>query len=385
MQYIAAPSNAERDSLRIKDLLLAYENESLFLAFRRFFPLPQREILRVANEQQIIDFIGEQFRTSGGRVGILLSSGVDSAILAHFLPEGSIAYTMDYEGSYQKHSEFAGAAQFVPAGVVHKRVIIEREAYFAAIDELTLGRKAPTVPHEAAVYLAARQAKKDGVEVLAAGFGADGRLGGFPGLYKHTAPDAFKRQLFSLYVDPSRVLNEPAPIDWVFDQYTVDGQIDVKRFLTEVGTEGNSAREAIELAGLAPLTPYTQLAYAGDFDPSREPKYLLHHAFELLYGHPPPYGESALWVPYDDWFGGIQITRPEFQPGCVISKPVFMGQPRGVFRFLNRTARRTWREINNRLSKKKYFPGKQGYLLYSLARYFHFKAQEGWVTPDPRG
>src|SRR5690554_5308445 len=109
---------------------MANENESLFLAFRRFFPVSANPVRRVEDESQIIEVIEESIGNARGRVGILLSSGVDSAILAKFVPPGSVAYTLDYEGGdYTHRSEYAGASRFVPNGVEHERIVIGKQAY----------------------------------------------------------------------------------------------------------------------------------------------------------------------------------------------------------------------------------------------------------------
>lgn len=361
------------------------QNESLFLAFRRFFPPRPPALTPIDSESDIIDFLTERLKGAEGRVGILLSSGMDSAILAKFIPKGSVAYTIDYQSQYSRKSEFASAGQFVPSGVEHKRVVVERDRYFSAVDFLTEARQAPTVPHEATVYIAAQQARADGVDCLVGGFGADSRLGGFPGFYRERSFEGFKKELFRSYIDPQQVLVQPAPIDWVIHRYTTNGMVDVQRLLTEIGTEGTSARDAIELCGLKAVLPYTELVYTKPFDLELPAKYLVSGVFTKLYGFDPPHGKFALWVPYEDWLGGITIDRPEFLRGCTIEKPLIYGAPPRPISVVSRAARRAMRIVGKRLTTRRYFPAKKGYLLFSLEKYYHFKEKHGWTTPDPHG
>lgn len=350
--------------------------------YRRFFPLPKANPIWVKDVQQIQEYLAERIGALKGRVGLLLSSGLDSAILAKYLPANAVAYTIDYEGIYAKNSEFDGAATFLKGEFTHRRVLITKADYFSAIEEVTRLRKAPTVPHEASVYIACRRAALDGVQHMLAGFGADGRFGGFKSLHLSPRFRDFRKLLATWYIDPKEVLVEPAPVDWVINSYAENGRVDVQRFLTEVGTEGRSAYECVVAAGLNPVFPYAEMALAEKLDLERPEKYLLHSLFEKLYGYPYVGRKKPLWVPYDDWMGGIKITRPEFLPGCEISRPLFRGEPNGVRRFINRVSRRLAREFESRWGGRRLFVGKTGYLLYSLQTYIDLKEKFGWVTPS---
>src|SRR5690625_5497447 len=61
----------------------------------------------------------------------------------------------------------------------------------------------PAVHQEAAIYLACLEAKKDGVDHLATGVGADGRFGGFSHFYKDRTVAGFKENLHKQFVSRS--------------------------------------------------------------------------------------------------------------------------------------------------------------------------------------
>lgn len=326
---------------------MALVNESMFLMYRRFLPItPNTNLTEVTTPADLIDYIESRMNGLTGKVGLLLSSGMDSAILAKFLPPGSIAYTFDYGTQREDLSEFHGASFFVKDGVTHKRIEITKERFYWALDEVIRLKQMPAVPHEAAIYLACLEAKKDGVDHLATGVGADGRFGGFSHFYKDRTVAGFKENLHKQFVSPQKALVDPVNVDWVFEKYMEAGKINVQRFLLEVGTEGTAVTDVIRCSGLDAVNPYTELRYAKVLADGSQAKGFIKSAFDRVYPGQKPNKKYALPVPYGAWIEGYTPSRPEFRKVTL-----------------------------------KQFGGKRFHQVYSLERYMDLKSEYRWVDP----
>ena len=294
----------------------AIDNPALFLTYRRFFPIPQRELVAVNHEDEILDHLKASLQKLPSSSGILLSGGIDSTLLARFMPAGSTAYTIDYEEAGRK-SELQEAAKFVGAGVRHKAVLVSREQYFQAAEELMLRKHMPLVPHEPPVAIACRQALRDGVTHLVGGWGADTRFGSYEDYYRNARWDDFQANILYKYWNPSEVLKESSDVSWVARQYLDDGAVDVQRFLLDVGTEGNAIYTTIQGLGLTPVFPFVQMRYGPGLDVERiingEGKYLLKSIFRRIYPKHALARKVPLHVPYNKWMMGYQPTRKEFK------------------------------------------------------------------------
>src|SRR5690625_1582072 len=179
---------------------------SMFLACRRYALPTPKSLIPISTPTQLLDTIDTTFRSLSGNVGLLLSSGMDSAVLAAQLPPGSIAYTLDFNTPQhlQEHfvSEFKAAAQYVPRTTTHKRIEINRKEYFENLDLLTERMQRPTVPHEPALFKLILQAQRDGIDHLVTGLGADAHLGGLQSFYRASTLEDFQQYLFSRYINP---------------------------------------------------------------------------------------------------------------------------------------------------------------------------------------
>ena len=324
------------------------DNPALFLTYRRFFPATPKQHVPVNHEQEILDYIQGALQKLPVSSGVLLSGGLDSAILARFMPAGSMAYTIDYAEAGNR-SEFREAAQFLAKGVRHQQVLINRRQFFQAADDLVVRKRMPLVPHEAAVAIATQQARQDGVTHLVGGFGADTGFGGFSNYYRNRRWEDFAAHMLPKYWNPAVVLNESGDVAWVARQYVEAGTVDVQNFLKEVGVEGNAVATTIQALGLTPVFPYADMRYGRRFDVGRivsgDTKYLLKSLFRRLCPNHTPARKFPLHVPYNQWMMGYQPSRKEF-------KPTLKLQPD---------------------------QGKRNALVYSLERYFIHREQ-GWPS-----
>ncbi|MGR3677143.1 MAG: asparagine synthase-related protein [Paracoccaceae bacterium] len=324
-------------------------NESLYLLYRRFFPIDRATDLHpVATAEEMRSYIAGRFAETEGRIGIMLSGGMDSALLASFLPKGSIAYTLDYNKVADRFHEFDLAAEFVPEGIEHKKVTVTSDAYHEMCRKLTHLKKAPTVPHDPSVGITAEAAVKDGITHMVTGAGADGHFAGFAHLYKDPSFAGVRDTLAKQFVLPSKVLKDPAPTDWVLGHFSIDGIVDVRTFLEEIGTEGTAVRDTMIACGLVPLFPLTEMIYTGPYEITRRGgKHPIVDLFKLIYDGRRPNPKLALPVPYGPFMRNYTPRRPEFLPEGVAA-----------------------------------LTAKQQYQIYALELYMDMRDEFGWEAPS---
>ncbi|MEQ6250959.1 asparagine synthase-related protein [Sulfitobacter sp. HNIBRBA3233] len=325
-------------------------NISLYLQYRRFFPVPRKVYEPVATSDELIDAIRRRVTGLGGKLGILLSGGMDSALVAGCIPHSYTAYTFDYGEDRAHLSEYSEAARYLTHGAEHKRFGVTRDAYFKAMDELICLLQQPVVPHAPAVYLAALRARADGCTHLLTGFSADTRFGGHGHLYKAQTKEELGEMLDKQFANPEKVLRSPQPSKWVLDGFVTDGRIDVAEFLKRVGTEGASVIGAITQAGLIHVTPFTELEWNRGGEQISKGKELVKKACITLYPEVGVNKKKPLPLPYNQWFEDYQPTRSELLPQA-----------------------------------GKYMDGKRRSLVYAVERYLALREEHGWTVPEANG
>ena len=225
-----------------------------------------------------------------GKAALALSGGMDSAILAKLMPEGSTAYTFRcIVPGVNVTDESPMAAKFAEqCGLIHKVIPIYWENVVAVVNQLMLRKGAPIHSIECQIYLAAQQAKRDGFDKFIFGENADIIYGGMDGLI---AKDWTYKEFVERYsyVLPYQVLRNPEVIVAPFLKYEKDGHIDGHEFINEyfrqeaLGTYTN----ACEAAGLTFVGPYSTTRMAGWMDYQRirsgDTKYLVREVFHRLY------------------------------------------------------------------------------------------------------
>ena len=99
-----------------------------------------------------------------GEAALALSGGIDSAILAKFMPKGAKAYTFRCVVPGIKvtdESERAGLIADI-CGLKHEVIDIHWEDVIAVVDELMRHKKAPVHSIETQIYIAALKVKSEG-------------------------------------------------------------------------------------------------------------------------------------------------------------------------------------------------------------------------------
>ncbi len=258
---------------------------------------------------------------AGERLGLLLSGGMDSGILASYMPGGSDAYTFRFLGGSYQEEELERAREFARRARLRLHYVdIDWSVVERCLPAVMKTKGAPVHSIEPQVYSAALQAKADGVTKLVIGDGADYVFGGMDGLYaKDWTFDEFVRRY--TYIDPSEVLVEPVSMDYLFERYrTGPDSIDFIRFLDDVCTDESYASydNAFFAAGMPYADPYENLKMAEALDLQRirsgDSKYIVRELFRMRYPDLPVPQKLPMPRPVDAYFASWKgPVRPEFR------------------------------------------------------------------------
>lgn len=283
-----------------------------------------KDILRVSSVEDMDKIIREKIDKFfvSEKTALLLSGGIDSAILASYLPKGAKAYTFKCiaDGAID---ETAQAKLYAEKYDLDHEII---EMYWSDFEELTPEiLRADGVPfHSIEVQLlkAAKLAKTNGIEKFIIGNGADYVFGGMDKLLsKDWSFEEFSERYNS--VNPQKVLENPVPVLDIYEAFrTKDNSIDILRFVKEIMIPESytSYMHAFNLVGVDYLDPYSYMKMAEPLDLNRvrdgEPKYMVRELFALKY----PELEIPEKIPMpratNQWLKDYNTTRPEFIEGC---------------------------------------------------------------------
>ena len=254
--------------------------------------------------------------------GVLLSGGIDSAILASLLPPGTRAYTIKFKAEHFLDESVQARLYAERLGLRHTIVEVEWSDYATFAPMLMCNKKAPLHAIEVALYKTALAAREDGVDTLIVGNGADSTFGGMDKLLARewTLEEFYRRYTF---VDPFYTLRDPVDLHFVYASYlNNDGFVDTQRFLKTVHGIGiiQSFENAIHSAGLSLLEPFEQLRFTKALDLTRiragESKYLLKNLFCRLYAGMTPPEKIPFARPMGDWLSDWPgPIRSEFKVG----------------------------------------------------------------------
>ena len=288
--------------------------------YQERFPIYNSEQL----EKYLKQRVGEV--TKNGKAALALSGGIDSAILAKFMPEGSTAYTFRcvVPGVAVKDESKKAAKIAKECGLKHKIVEITWQDMERYASELMLSKGAPIHSIEIQIYKAALQAKTDGFEKLIFGESADCIYGGLNQLLS-------KDWLFGEFIDrysfviPWKVLKKPKLILEPYMEYEKNGYVDVHKFMynfffrESVGSYDN----ACNLAGIDFVAPYAETVFSKELDYDRvrngENKYVVREIFKRLYATEQIPEKLPMPRPVNEWLKDWKgPTREEFLENCVI-------------------------------------------------------------------
>ena len=294
--------------------------------------LPHREHISVPREKKIpcftaedIDGVIKRFLPPlTGQTAVFLSGGMDSAILASYLPKGTRAYTARCIGT-GTIDETQRAAEYCKAyGLEHIIVDVTWEDYLQAMKELALHDGCPIVPNEPQAYLMAKRAKADGAEVIMYGNCADSEFGGMTKLLdKDWDYDGFIKRF--TFLEPQQVLKNAVDMREVYEPYRKDKNgIDYVSFLAGpyAISSATAYTNAMDAVGLKFIDPYEHCCLGEPLDLARvrsgDSKYLIRELFRRRYPNMEVPEKLPMSRPADAWMKDWEgPRREEFLPGCV--------------------------------------------------------------------
>lgn len=258
------------------------------------------------------------------KAALALSGGIDSAILARFMPKGSVAYTFRcVVPGVEVVDESSAAARYAhECGLDHRIVEIHWADMENLAPVLMQHKGAPIHSIEVQICKAAKKAQEDGFDTLIFGESSDVNFGGQDGLLSKdwTVPEYIERYSYLL---PYKALKDSEIVAEPFEKWSQDGFIDAHEFnrhayyIESMGSYQNAA----EVAGINLCAPFTKTFMGIPMDYQRirngENKYLVREVFQRLYPDyvvpkkipmPRPVNE---WM--KDWKGPM---RDEFWPHC---------------------------------------------------------------------
>ena len=285
-------------------------------------PLPNESQLTFVRTAQDIDVeIQKVFdNLKGEKLGICLSGGMDSAILASYM-RGCDAYTFRFLGGDYQKEELARAEYYAQYyGLNLHYVDIDWNTVEQYLPIVMRAKNAPVHSIEPQLYQAAIQTKADGVTRMIVGESSDLIFGGMDQLLsKDWTVEAFQQRY--TFLDPARVLKEPVDMSYLYERYRQGGdKIDFLHFMDDVFSRESSSSyyNAFAAADMPYTDPYALLRMADPLDLHRvrngESKYLIRELMHNKYPEIPVPNKVPMPRPVDayfkDWCGP---KRPEFR------------------------------------------------------------------------
>lgn len=297
------------------------------LCHRTIPSLSDSERILVHNSDDIDREIGkhiDQFKDK--KKGILLSGGMDSAIVASYL-RGSDAYTFRFLGGEFQQAELNRAKYYADYyGLNLHYVDISWNTVVEHLDECMKAKCAPVHSIEPQILQAAIQAKADGIELMFVGESSDIVFGGMDGLLAKdwTFNEFMDRYIFT---NPEDILVEPESMQYVFEKYRLGNHIDFITFIDEIfGVESSSSYyNAFAVANMPYCDPYAKLKMADKLDLYRvrhgEPKYLIRNLMAKKYPNIAVPNKVPMPRPVDAYFEKWEgPKRKEFRKDIDMSK-----------------------------------------------------------------
>ena len=290
-------------------------------------PLPDKERVLVKTAEDIDREIGKQMEQfNDKKKGVLLSGGMDSAIVASYL-SGSDAYTFRFLGGEFQKEELARAEYYAKYyGLKLHYVDISWDTVVSHLDAVMKAKCAPVHSIEPQILQAALQAKADGIEMMFVGESSDLIFGGMDGLLSKdwTFEEFMNRYIFT---KPEDVLAEPESMQYLFERYRNSTDIDFLAFMDDVFSieSSSSYLNAFSAAEMPYYDPYAKLKMADKLNLYRvrhgEPKYLIRELMAKKYPEIPVPNKVPMPRPVDTYFKTWDgPTRSEFRKDIDMNK-----------------------------------------------------------------
>ena len=264
---------------------------------------------------------------TNSRTALALSGGMDSAVLAKFMPPGSIAYTFHcVVPGIEVVDEVPIAKMYAEAcGLEHRVIDIYWEDFEKYADTLMKYKGAPIHSIEVQIYKAALKALEDGNKSIIFGESADLNYGGLSGLLSKNWTVGEFIDRYS-YVKPYHVLRDYQMITEPIAKYEQNGYIDVHEFNRNffLCEAMGSYTNACNCAGINLITPYERTSLSVPLNLERirrgENKYLIRELYRRLYPkfEIPP--KTPMPRPMNEWLSNWNgPKRKEFWENCIVN------------------------------------------------------------------
>lgn len=265
--------------------------------------------------------------TAGKKAALMLSGGMDSAILARYMPKGSVAYTFKpVVPGFEAKNEINAAKKYATyCGLEHRIIEISWEDYEELSPILMKHKGAPFHSIEPQIYKGALQAKKDGFEKLIFGENADIIYGGFDRLLSKDWTYGEFIERYS-HVLPYKVLKDWELITHPFSKHEKNGYIDTYDFMNDVFRMEalGSYMNACSLADIDLVAPFAMTYMEDELNYERvrngENKYLIREVFSDLYKNFKVPTKLPMPRPVDAWLNNWEgPKRKEFWPNSTVN------------------------------------------------------------------
>lgn len=297
---------------------------------KNFVPVSDSERKKCYSTNDIDQAINDQFielRCKYKHLGIMLSGGMDSAIVASYM-RGCDAYTFRFLGGAFQESELKKAEYYAGYyGLNLHYVDIDWNTVTKYLIPVMKAKCAPVHSIEPQILQAALQAKADGVDCMLVGESSDLVFGGMDGLLaKDWTLDEFVDRY--TFTKPEDVLKEPQSMRYLFERYRLpNNMIDFEKFMDDVFSVESSSSywNAFVVAKLDYYDPYAHLKMGDKLDLYRvrhgEPKYLIRDLMAKKYPEIPVPNKTPMPRPVDAYFKNWEgPKRPEFKDNLDMAK-----------------------------------------------------------------
>lgn len=290
-----------------------------------FTPVPKAELIACSSAEDIDRNIRQILdKVDLSKAALLLSGGMDSAILASYMPKGTRAYTAKCSAPGAIDETERARAYCKKYGLEHVIVDITWEDYLESIDALMLRDGCSVFANEPQVYKLTKKIQQDGAEIIIFGDNADMAFGGYDRLLLRdwTYDDWIKRFTF---VDPFKILKNPVSMNPVYSRYkSGESGIDYITFMNEIFAMSSTGayQNAFRLAEMDAIDPYARLTMKEPLDLKRvrsgESKYLIRQLFRMKYPDMEIPEKIAMPRAVDQWLAEWEgPKRGEFLPNCI--------------------------------------------------------------------
>lgn len=258
------------------------------------------------------------------KTALLLSGGIDSGILASYMPERAVAYTVSSPAGVAQLEIERAARVCRKYGLEHRIVEVTWEDYDACMDKLMLHDGCPVFANEPQVYVLSKRIKEDGFDTVIIGDNADMAFGGMDRmLSKDWSFDEWVNRY--TFVSPDKVLVSPSDVTDVYERYrTGENSIDFIKFISEVFATSSSGAyiNAFDCLGIGYLDPYAVMKMAEPLDLKRirsgDSKYLLRELYRARFPEFEVPEKIAMARAVDIWLADWKgPKRKEFKKNCI--------------------------------------------------------------------